>query len=311
MIAKSASNLSFLAARLGAENRARALSAEVGRPVEIEWLTPPREDGALQAQRIAQAVAEHVDGILISCSDGDAVTPAIDDAVARGVAVMTFDSDAPRSRRFAHAGVDDLKAGQSVMQELAALLPRGGQIAVLAGNPLAPNLRRRVDGVMLEAARHPRLTVVGTFFHDETPQDAVAAMRRAEAAHPDLAGWAMVGGWALYTQTLLHDLDAHARHRRLPKIVSINAIPPQLVYVERGVAPVLLAQPTYLWGDLGVETLVDRLLHRRAIPARIPMELVRVTRATLGTWVRQLRAWGFVDAPEEYLNLPDYSKSQQ
>ncbi|HTB58706.1 MAG TPA: hypothetical protein VLC06_12585, partial [Polyangia bacterium] len=41
MIAKSASNPSFLASRLGAENRARALSAELGRPIEIEWLTPP------------------------------------------------------------------------------------------------------------------------------------------------------------------------------------------------------------------------------------------------------------------------------
>ena len=36
MIAKSASNPSFLASRLGAENRARALSAELGRPIEIE-----------------------------------------------------------------------------------------------------------------------------------------------------------------------------------------------------------------------------------------------------------------------------------
>ena len=34
------------------------------------------------------------------------------------------------------------------------------------------------------------------------------------------------------------------------------------------------------------------------------MELVRVTRDNLGAWVRQLRAWGFVDAPEEYLDRP-------
>src|SRR4051794_8424493 len=42
VIAKSASNPSFVAARTGAENRARALSASLHRPIQIEWLTPPQ-----------------------------------------------------------------------------------------------------------------------------------------------------------------------------------------------------------------------------------------------------------------------------
>ena len=63
MIAKSASNPSFVAARIGAENRARELSASLGRPIRIEWLTPPQEDGQVQAQRIAQAVKERMDAV--------------------------------------------------------------------------------------------------------------------------------------------------------------------------------------------------------------------------------------------------------
>ena len=133
-------------------------------------------------------MSEKFDAVLLSCSDVKAVTPAIDDAVAHGVPVMTFDSDAPDSRRFAECGVDDFKAGQAVMRELAQLIPHRGKVAVLAGNPNAPNLRRRVEGVMSEAARHPGLTVLGPFFHVETPQDATAAVMRAEAEHPDIAG---------------------------------------------------------------------------------------------------------------------------
>ena len=49
------------------------------------------------------------DAILISCSDAGKVTGAINDAVARGVPVMTFDSDAPQSKRFAYYGVDDVQ----------------------------------------------------------------------------------------------------------------------------------------------------------------------------------------------------------
>ena len=195
MIAKSASNPSFVAARIGAENRARELSASLGRPIRIEWLTPPQEDGQVQAQRIAQAVKEKMDGVMLSVSDARAVTPAIDAAVASGVPVMTFDSDAPDSRRFAYCGVDDVKAGEMIMEELSRLVPRGAHVAVLAGNRAATNLSRRVEGVLREAARHPDIKVVGTFYTVETPEEASATVLQISAAHPDIEGWAMVGGW--------------------------------------------------------------------------------------------------------------------
>ena len=80
--------------------------------VQVVWLTPPQEDAQVQAQRIQQAVNDGANAILISCSDAGKVTGAINDAVARGVPVMTFDSDAPQSQRFAYYGVDDVKTGQ-------------------------------------------------------------------------------------------------------------------------------------------------------------------------------------------------------
>src|SRR5215207_11662004 len=126
MIAKSSDNPVFLAARTGAEAAAKELSAKHGVQVDVEWLTPPKEDGELQAQRVRQAMNEGVDATLISCSDAGKVTGAINDAVARGVQVMTFDSDAPQSKRFAFYGVDDPKAGQQTMEELARLLDGKG-----------------------------------------------------------------------------------------------------------------------------------------------------------------------------------------
>ncbi|MGH9309870.1 MAG: substrate-binding domain-containing protein, partial [Vicinamibacterales bacterium] len=114
MIAKSSTNPVFLSARTGAEAAAKEQSQKHGIPVEIVWLTPPAEDGQVQAQRLTQVVNEGASAVLISCSDAAKVTGAINDAVARGVPVMTFDSDAPDSERFAFYGVDDLKTGQAV-----------------------------------------------------------------------------------------------------------------------------------------------------------------------------------------------------
>src|SRR3954471_18484115 len=207
MIAKSSTNPVFLSARTGAEAAAKELSQKHGIPIEIAWLTPPAEDGQVQAQRIAQAVNEGASAVLISCSDAGKVTGAINDAVGRGVPVMTFDSDAPQSNRFAFYGVDDIKTGEAVMKELAPLMNGKGKVAILAGNQNAPNLRNRVAGVKQEAAKYPGISVVGTFYHIETPQDAAQEVTRVQNAYPEVSGWAMIGGWPLFTQTLLSDLD--------------------------------------------------------------------------------------------------------
>lgn len=296
LIAKSSNNPVFLAARTGAEAAAKEISAQPGGPqVEIAWLTPPQEDGQVQAQRIQQAVNDGADAILISASDAGKVAGAIDDAVGRGVEVMTFDSDVPQSKRFAYYGVDDMQVGRAVMAELATQLGGQGSVAILAGNQNAPNLQRRAQGVREEAAKHPGIKVVDVFNHIETPQDAAAEVIRVNNAYPEVNGWAMVGGWPLFTQTLLTDLDP-AR----TKVVAVDALPAQLPYVERGIAPVLLAQPVYQWGYVGVKTIVDKLGGKQ-VPASIPMEPVRVSRENLGEWARQLQSWGFTDVNPAYL----------
>jgi ribose transport system substrate-binding protein len=298
MIAKSSTNPIFLSARRGAETAAKDLSGKLGVPIEVIWLTPPQEDGQIQAQRIAQAVNEGANAVLVSCSDAGKLTGAINDAVARGVPVMTFDSDAPQSKRFSYYGVDDRQLGEDVMAELVKQIGGKGKVAILGGNQNAPNLRHRIDGMKAEAAKHHGIQIVGTFYHAETPQDSAAEVIRVNNAYPDIKGWAMAGGWALFTKTLLTDLDP-----RKIKLVSVDALPTQLPYVEKGLAPVLLAQSSYLWGNVGITKIVDKIYFKKDVPEIVSMDPVRVTLETLGSWARQLRQWGFPDVPEEYLKL--------
>jgi ribose transport system substrate-binding protein len=299
LIAKSSTNPVFLSARTGAEAAAKELSARYGIGITIDWRTPPTEDGQMQAERIAEAVNEGDDAIILSCSDAGKVTGAINDAVARGVPVMTFDSDAPQSKRFAFYGVDDVASGEQVMSELAKQLGGKGKVAILAGNQNATNLRKRAEGVVKKAANHPGIKIVGTFYHIETPQDGAAEVMRVMNAYPDIDGWAMIGAWPLFTKSLLTDLDPNK-----VKVVAIDALPPELPYIAKGIAPVLLAQPTYKWGHVSVEKVIDKIYLKKDVPVITRMELVRVSKENLGAWARQLKDWGFTDVPEEYLKLP-------
>ncbi|MEP6765696.1 MAG: substrate-binding domain-containing protein [Gemmatimonadaceae bacterium] len=298
MIAKSSTNPVFLAGRKGAEVAAESLSKAHGVTVKIDWLTPPNEDGTVQAQRISQAVNGGANAILFSASDPGKVLGAINEAVDRGVPVMTFDSDVPDSKRFSFYGGDDVAMGKQVMDELAKQMGGKGKVAIIAGNQNAPNLQKRVQGAREAAKAYPGIKIVDAFYHAETPQDAAAAVAGVMNANPDVSGLAMIGGWALFTRTLLTDLDP-----KKVKIVSVDALPAELAYVEKGLAPVLFAQPVYMWGYVSVNTIFDKVYLKKDVPAHVQMDLIKVSKDNLGEWARQLVRWGFTDVDSAYIKL--------
>ena len=90
---------------------------------------------------------------------------------------------------------------------------------MLAGNRTAPNLRRRVEGVN---ARGRAATPASRSSAPSTRRDAAGGERDGHPRrrrHPDIDGWAMVGGWALYTKTLLHDCSWTPSPAQAVKIV--------------------------------------------------------------------------------------------
>ncbi|HTQ10112.1 MAG TPA: substrate-binding domain-containing protein [Fimbriimonadaceae bacterium] len=299
VIAKSTTNPVFQYALAGAKAAAADLGPKNHTHIQIDWETPANEDGQVQAQNIDQAVDRHVDAILISCSDAAKVTGSINKAVDAGVPVMTFDSDAPDSKRFAFYGVDDEAAGAEVMDELAKQVKGLTNVAILSGNPNAPNLKKRVDGATTEAAKYPNIKLLAQPFYleHETPDDASQVVTNAMSAHPEIQAWAMIGGWPLFAKSLLTELPS--RH---VKVVSVDALPAELAYVDAGIAPVLLAQPCYKWGYASVGIIVDHVLNKKEVPVINPMPLVPVTKANLGDWARTLKSWG-ADVDPKYLAM--------
>jgi ribose transport system substrate-binding protein len=299
MVAKSSANPVFLSARVGAEAAAKDLSEKYSMiDVEIDWRTPMQEDPKEQAERILNAVDDGTDAIMVACSDKEALTTAINEAVDRGVPVMTFDSDAPESKRFAFYGPNDVEIGERVMDELVALMGEQGQVAILGGNQSAPNLQKRVEGVKQAAEKYPGIEIVGEFYHVETAEDAAAEVIRVNNAYPDLKGWAMVGGWPLFSETLMDKIDPEKL-----KIVAVDALPVQLPYVEKGIVEVLLGQPTFRWGEVSVEKIIDKIYLNKEVPEINEMKLIRVSKENLGGWARQLRAWGYEGIPRKYLTM--------
>jgi ribose transport system substrate-binding protein len=286
IVAKSNNNPVFQAAKTGAEDEAAKLSQEKGVTIKIDWRTPNEEDPQKQADAIEQLVNAGASGIAVSCSDANKLTDAINKAVDSGVPVVCFDSDAPKSKRLADFGTDDIDCGKKVMSELAREMGGKGVVAILAGNQNAPNLQKRVEGVKEEAKNYPDIKIIDTYYHKETPQDAAAKVEQVMQAHPEITGWAMIGGWPLFTDNALKFAPGSV------KVVAVDALPAELGYLKSGHVQVLLGQQVYEWGTKSVDMLYDKVAENKDPPSSfVKGELIPVTKENVDSYAENWKKW--------------------
>jgi ribose transport system substrate-binding protein len=286
LVAKSQGNPVFQAARTGALDAAKELGKKYDIDIKIDWRTPNEEDAQKQAEAIEQLVLAGADGIAVSCSDANKLTDAINSAVKNGVPVATFDSDAPASKRFVTFGIDDEKCGEQTMDELAKIMDGKGVVAILAGNQNAPNLQKRVQGVKNAAKKYPGITIRSAYYHKETPQDAAAKIEQVMQANPDITGWAFIGGWPLFTDNALKWPPGTI------KVVSVDALPPELAYLKSGHVQLLLAQQVYEWGYRSTEHLIDKIyLKKDPASMKDVSDLVPVTAANVDEFAKNWEKW--------------------
>lgn len=288
IIGKSQTNDVFQAAHAGARDAAIELGAKYGVKVEVEIRTPNDEDATKQAEAIEALTRRGADGISVSGSEANTITPAIDKAVAKGIAVMCFDSDAPDSKRFAFYGTDDFDCGSRIMEQLARVMDGKGTVAILGGNQSAPNLQKRVEGARSVLAKYPgmKLNNPATFYHVETPEKAAEAVASAQNANPGIQGWAFIGGWPLFTS------DALKWSAGSIKVVSCDALPAQLNYLRTGHVDTLYAQDCYGWGYKSVEILLEKIINGKTPEnPKVVDPLTEVTKANVDSFGKNWEKW--------------------
>jgi ribose transport system substrate-binding protein len=205
----------FNYANEGAQRQAKALG-----DVDVTYLGPDHADGLRQKEMLESFISQKVDGIAISVSDADFLTSTIDKAVDAGIPVVTWDSDAPRSKRFAFYGVDDFKSGQIMGEETARLLGGKGTVAFITSLG-ANNLQRRLDGAKDSLAKYPGITIIDTYDIKEDGVRCAEIIASGTNRYPDLGAWISVGGWPVFTANALTPVNPAKT-----KFVSFDTNPP-------------------------------------------------------------------------------------
>ena len=234
----------FNYAKIGAERQAAVYG-----DVEILWNAPASADQLKQKEILESYITQRVDGIAISALNGDFLTDTINRAIDVGIPVVTWDSDAPKSKRMAFYGVDDLASGRILGEQAVKMLAGRGTVAIITSYG-ASNLQQRLEGVTDVLAQHPDIKIVETYDTKEDALRCAEIISTGTRRYPDLGAWISVGGWPVFTRNALASVDPAKT-----KVISFDTNPPAPDLLKEGKVQVLLGQKYFGWGTETVKLL--------------------------------------------------------
>jgi len=159
--------------------------------IKTEFEAPPKAEVDLQVKVIENLISRGVEGIAISATDDTGLKGVVDEAIAAGIKVITFDADAPSTSRLCYVGTNNRAAGGTAGEKMAELLGnKGGKVALLLATLGAPNLLERAEEFQKAFdSAGPQYKVVAV---EGFETDLAQAVNKTEAllqTYPDMAGF--------------------------------------------------------------------------------------------------------------------------
>jgi ABC-type sugar transport system substrate-binding protein len=227
MMPKSVLNPYFDDCRKGAEEAARDLG------FTLRWSGPTRPDPDRQIQIVKGWIRDALPVIAVSAESATQLSPVLKEARARGLKVLTWDSDADKGARdFTIVQATPESLAQALAFEVGRMLAGQGQVAGITSTMTASNQVAWVDAFKRRlAAEYPGMKLVDVRPCEESQDTARRATVEMLKAHPQVK--ALVGFCAPAVPGMAEAVKQSARTD--VRVTGIS--PPFLVrsYIEEGV----------------------------------------------------------------------------
>jgi ribose transport system substrate-binding protein len=228
---------------------------KLGVRVELVRNVDASEGG--QIRRLEQLATQNdVKGVGVSVLESEAsgVLEQMQALRAKGVKVITVDSDGPREGREAFVGTNNLEAGHELGRLTSQLRPDGGKAVAFVGTLGAQNAKERIQG--FKEGLGSKIELVDSM---EDAVDVTRAQNNVTAAiqnHPEVN--ILAGIWS-YNAPAITDVIFSNGRRKDFTIVAFDAEPNAIVAMDRGLIDAMVVQNPYDMGYTGA-TLLHRLI---------------------------------------------------
>lgn len=232
---------------------------------DASWQAPQGADNSAQKKTFDDMVASGADGIAVSPIQADAFAPVIDSAIAKGIPVITFDSDAPTSKRLLYIGTNNYEAGKRAGEAAVKLFPSGGKLVAFVGNMSAQNANDRYNGFK-DAVKGKNIEFLQEPFTDD--KDAGRARRNVSDAITKY-GDKINGFVGLYSYNGPAIVDEVQKNnlRAKVKIICFDGEPKTLDNLGKGLVDATVVQKPYEFGRLSTRALY--LINRKGLDAAL------------------------------------------
>ncbi len=222
--------------------------------VEASWRGPQTGQVDEQKRLLEEYVSGGVNGVSVSVVEGKAIGPDIDRMIAKGIQVVTMDSDAPESKRFAYIGTNNHQAGVAAgKQAIRVLGGKPAKVIAFVGYRGAQNARERLAG-FVEATKPHGIEVIDV---REDQTDKTKARANAENAlleHPEVT--LMYGLWSYNGPAIAQAVEEQKKRDKV-KIVCFDAEPVTLENLKSGKVDATIVQRPFMFGYISVQLLND------------------------------------------------------
>jgi rhamnose transport system substrate-binding protein len=183
LVVKSLGNGFFDAANKGAQEAA----AELGN-VEVIYTGPTAATAEAQIEVVNSLIAQQVDAIAISANDPDALVPALQRAMDRGIKVISWDSGVAPEGRQLHLNPSDIGLiGETIIKLAADYLPEGGDVAILSAASTATNQNAWIEAAKAAIpAKFSNINLVSVVYGDDDSVKSTDEAKGLIASYPEL-----------------------------------------------------------------------------------------------------------------------------
>jgi rhamnose transport system substrate-binding protein len=148
-----------------------------------------KDTAAAQLPAVQTAIQTGANAIVIAGNDPAALCPQLKQAMAKGVAVVTFDSDTNCRQLFINQA-DTETIGRSQIQELGKEMGYKGEFAILSAASTATNQNAWIKYMKLELKKpkYKNMKLVKIYYGNDDPAESLQATESMLQAYPNLKG---------------------------------------------------------------------------------------------------------------------------
>ena len=226
------------------------------------------DDAAKQTSDIEDLISRNISVLIVNPVDSDAVAPAVQDAVAAGIKVISVDRVVNGVDVDCAIASDNVEGARMATEYMVSLIGEGAKTAEIQGTSGASATIDRGEGFHLVADE--QLDVVSSQTANFSRSEGMTVMENILQAQPDLKGV-----FAHNDEMALGAVEAIGNRDIV--VVGFDATDDALAAIQQGRMAATVAQKPDLMGATAVETAIS-LVNGETVEKEIPVEVELITK---------------------------------